>query len=457
MNLVKLLSLAIGGTFVLAMAQPTQSAPVPKHPNVLLITTDQQQATATSASGNPWVKTPNTDSIAAHGVFFTQSYCAYPLCSPSRAALHAGRTPHEIKVDRNGVAMDRTIPISGQVFRAACYDTAYAGKWHVPKPYPRGGIAGFEVLNKLARKGRLAHEMDEATMNAAIAFLKRKHNKPFYLVVSFLNPHDICVLSADSGPVLNRIQKLYLPPTGAAAPPLPANFATTTDIPLSPAVNHGSWDENRWRAYRYAYYRMVEDVDRQIGRVLETLRQIRQEDQTLIVFTSDHGEGLGAHHWTGKRMFYDEEAAVPLIVSWKGVTPAGRVDRTHLVSTLDVLPTLCDYAGVQAPPLTRGESLRTVIDKPEQPGHEFVASEMAREDLKLDGRSFMVRTQRYKYMFFPGPKPTEMFFDLQHDPSEMKNLAADPSMRGELVRHRELLAEWKKTTEEQKYPVRAAP
>ena len=84
--------------------------------------------------------------------------------------------------------------------------------------------------------------------------------------------------------------------------------------------------------------------------MLEALRQVGQEENTLVVFTSDHGEGLGSHQWTGKMMYYEEEAAVPLIVSWKGVTPGGRIDRKHLVSALDVLPTICDYAGVAGRP-----------------------------------------------------------------------------------------------------------
>jgi arylsulfatase A-like enzyme len=148
-------------------------------------------------------------------------------------------------------------------------------------------------------------------------------------------------------------------------------------------------------------------------------------------------------------MFYDEEAAVPLVVSFKGVTPAGRTDREHLVSTLDVLPTICDYAGVQPPSSMRGQSLRGVIDKPERPGHEFVASEMAGGA----GRSFMVRTKQYKYMVFPAAGQAEMLFDLQSDPGEMKNLAGEAATAAELDRHRQLLAVWKKTTEEGKYPV----
>jgi len=431
-------------------------APVAKRPNILLITTDQQQVTATSAAGNSLVKTPNLDSLAAHGVYFTRSYCAFPLCSPSRSSLHTGRTPHEIKVDRNSVPIDPAMPLSGQVFRAAGYDTGYAGKWHMPDPYPSDGIAGFEVLNVTTRAGKLAHDVDEATMNAAIEFLKRKHDKPFYLVVSFINPHDICLLAGETSGLLNQVWKKYGPPAEAKLPPLPANFGKAGDRSGPRRAMHEQWDEQHWQRYRCAYYRMVEDVDQQVGRVLETLRQIGQEDQTLIVFTSDHGEGLGAHRWTGKMMFYEEEAAVPLIISWKGATPAGRLDRDHLVSTLDVLPTLCDYAGVQPPPSMRGQSLRTIIERPEQPGHEFVVSEMAGPAAgRAGGRSFMVRTRQYKYMLFPGTGETELFFDLQADPHEMKNLAGDKAVAGELTRHRQLLAQWRKTTEEDNYPLQA--
>jgi arylsulfatase A-like enzyme len=300
--------------------------------------------------------------------------------------------------------------------------------------------------------------VDEATMNAAIAFLKRKHDKPFYLVVSFINPHDICLLAGETSQLVPDVWKKYQPPADAKLPPLPANFGNPADDAGPRGPKHPQWDENHWRRYCYAYYRMVEDVDQQVGRVLETLRQIGQEDQTLIVFTSDHGEGLGAHRLTGKMMFYEEEAAVPLIISWKGVTAAGRIDRSHLVSTLDVLPTLCDYAGVQPPLSMRGESLRPVIEKPEQPGHEFVVSEMAGPAAARAGRrSFMVRTRQYKYMLFPGAGEKELFFDLQADPYEMKNLAADKAVVGELTRHRQLLAQWQKATEEDNYPPQAGP
>jgi arylsulfatase A-like enzyme len=150
-NLFHLWKAGTGILCLLALVPAGQAAPAGRHPNILLITTDQQQVTATSAAGDPLVKTPHMDSLAAQGVYFTRSYCAFPLCSPSRSALHTGRTPHEIKVDRNSVQIDPAMPLSGQVFRAAGYDTAYAGKWHMPNPYPTDGIAGFEVLNRTTR------------------------------------------------------------------------------------------------------------------------------------------------------------------------------------------------------------------------------------------------------------------------------------------------------------------
>ena len=446
-----ILALTAGGR--LAAAQPT------KQPNVLLITTDQQRVDAMSAVGNQWAKTPHMDSIAANGVYFRKSYCPYPLCSPSRSSLHTGRPPHEIGVDRNTVPINPAITISGQVFKAAGYDTGYSGKWHMPETYPADGIAGFEVLNKTSRNNKMAKDVDEATMNQAIEFLKRKRDKPFYLVVSFINPHDICLLASETSPLLDDLLKRYMPAEGAQTPPMPDNFAMPAAAPESVAKRssaHAQWDENHWRRYRYGYFRMMEDVDRQVGQVLETLRSAGQEDNTLIVFTSDHGEGLACHHWTGKMMYFDDEAAVPLIVSWKGVTPAGRIDKDHLVTALDVLPTICDYAGLTPPEKMRGESLRAVIEHPETPGHEFVASEMPGTGGK---RSFMVRTKQYKYMFFPDTPPSEMLLDLDADPLEMKNLAGQEAqvgqqaVAGELERHRKLLAQWKELTEEAQHPI----
>ncbi len=455
-----LVLLVLVGQRVVVSSAASSPASHTVRPNVLLITTDQQRVDAASVVGNKWLNTPHLDALAARGVYFTKSYCSYPLCSPSRGSLHTGRFPHEIGVDHNRMSIAASVKVSGQLFQEAGYETAYVGKWHLPEVYPAEGIPGFTSLNNITRQGKLARDVDEATMQAAIEFLKQKRDKPFFLAVSFINPHDICLLAGEDSPLLDEVWQKYGPPAGAELPPLPASFHLPEREPqwlLNRRPKHPHWDENHWRRYIYAYYRMVEDVDRQIGGVLQALRETGQEDNTLVVFTSDHGEGLGCHRWTGKMMFFDAEAAVPLIVSWKGKTPAGRIDREHLVSTVDVLPTICDYAGIQPPAEVRGRSLRPIIENPTAPWRSYVVSEMARTPVL--GRSFMVRSDRYKYMLLPGTggKPLEMLFDLENDPDELRNLVEEPKLENVLKQHREWLAEWRKVTEEEKYPVLPSP
>ena len=150
-----------------------------------------------------------------------------------------------------------------------------------------------------AERGQ-ASESDEAAANAAIEFLQRKRDKPFYLVVSLLNPHDICWLDTDTV-LATEVANKYGPFGSEELPPLPANFAAVVPALADVAPpKHPDWDENRWRKYCYSYYRLLEDVDRQIGRVLQTLRRTGQEDNTLIVFTSDHGDGLASHRGATK-------------------------------------------------------------------------------------------------------------------------------------------------------------
>lgn len=431
----------------------------PGRPNVLLITTDQRRVDALSVIANRWVKTPNLDRLAAEGVFFAKSYCSYPLCSPSRASLHTGRFPHEIGVDHNSMAIAPSVRISGQLFQEAGYDTAYAGKWHLPAVYP-DGIPGFTSLNRVTRRGELAHTVDEATMHAAIEFIKTKRDRPFFLVVSFVNPHDICLPAGEASPLLDEVWKKYGPPPDIPLPPLPRSFELSPNEPMwitQRRPKHVQWDETHWRRYIYAYYRMVEDVDQQIGELLEALRETNQDEKTLVIFTSDHGEGLGCHRWTGKMMFFDAEAAVPLIVSWKGVTPGGRIDREHLVSTVDVLPTICDYAGIDPPPEVRGQSLRPIIENPRARWRSYVVLEMPYSLAR--GRAFMVRTARYKYIYVPiaGNDPLEMLFDMEDDSDELNNLAAASEFAPIVKQHRDMLAEWRQLTKETEFPVLPNP
>jgi len=208
---------------------------------------------------------------------------------------------------------------------------------------------------------------------------------------------------------------------------------------MSQAVGIASqWRRDDVRHYLHGYYRLVEDVDREIGRVLSALRDTGLESNTLVVFASDHGEGMGAHRWVQKAAFWEETAKVPLVIAGPGVR-AGAVDRHSLVSLADLMPTLCDFAGAAPPPDMRGLSLRPALggkplDRP------YVVSELLYGDQTREGR--MLRTSRYKYVRFNGGARPEQFFDLQEDPGETRNLVNRAESAGILEEHRQLLAGW---------------
>ena len=426
-----------------------------KRPNVLFLFTDQQSARAMSAFGNPWLKTPHMDSIAAQGTMFTESYCTSPVCSPARSSLLTGRYPHETGVNINGPAIDASIPNMGQVFGEAGYTTAYAGKWHLPTSYPtKDSIPGFEYLLPPKRpKGYLTGtKIDTHSTDAAIEFLERDHEEPFLLTLSLHNPHDICQKRVPDKRMRAQMKR-------AGLPPLPDNFTILEDEPefiqdcrkrkyYGDQVRHTlNYSDRQWREYLFTYYRFCEEVDVEVGRVMDALRKQGLEEDTLVVFTSDHGEGMAGHHWVVKLMFWEEPVTVPMIVSWKGKTRSGVVDRERLVSGVDVLATICDYADVPCPK-NHGVSMRSVIEQPDPSGRTYVISELAPDPKNMDAIGRMVRTPQYKYVVFSYGKNPEMLFDLKADPGETQNLVNDPAMSKVREDHRTLLREWIAETED---------
>lgn len=413
-----------------------------QRPNILLISTDQQSNGVMSADGNPFLKTPAMDSIAANGVSFSESYCTYPVCSPSRSSWFTSRMPHETGVRVNSLPIKAGMPTMGELFRESGYQTVYAGKWHLPDNSTR--IPGFEVL--AAKKGN-GGSGDPGVADACSNFLVSKPSKPFLMVASFVNPHDVCDWIRD-----HEGSRTY--PNLSGYPPAPKNMASDPDEPeylqyhrtankgrMSNAVWIASkWNRDDFRFYLHSYYRLVEKVDSQIGRVLEALNSSGLSSNTLVVLTADHGEGMGAHRWTQKAAFWEETVKVPLIFAGAGINRQGVRDEKSLVSGLDILPTICDYAGVSAPSLIRGASLRgalsgTPLERP------FVVSEIS--DFVEEGRQGrMLRTSRYKYVVFNGGQRPEQLFDLLYDPGETENLARRQDAAEALGRHRQILRDW---------------
>lgn len=406
--------------------------------NVLLILTDQQHIDTIRAGGCPYVQTPALDRLKRGGVSFTQSYSPNPLCSPARSAIVTGRTSSEAAVHNNGLPIRAELPNLGQWFSERTdYETFYAGKWHLPRTYT-SQIPGFKVIH--TGIGGFGYLCDTLMSRACEAFLRgRSRSQPFLLVASFLQPHDICewlrLNMTDPGQLRYSELKNELPP-------LPVNFEFDMSEPQavrrlrqSGEPFHTGWSRQHWRYYLWSYYRNIEFVDGEIGRILQALDDSGHTQDTLIVLTADHGEGLAHHQMVRKSSLYDESVKVPLLVSWPGQVPQDRTDTTHLVSGLDIVPTLCDYAGVEPPARMRGRSLRGILESDGAPGSEFIVSEVAGNA----GR--MVRMQRYKYIAYAGDS-VEQLFDMSEDPRETQNLSAESRHVGTVAEHRKLLKEW---------------
>ncbi|MBM3744945.1 MAG: DUF229 domain-containing protein [Acidobacteria bacterium] len=424
-----------------------------ERPNIVLLMTDQQAGAAVSANGNRYLHTPAMDSLAAGGVSFTESYTTYPVCSPARSSWFTSRMPHETGVRVNGQPIAAGIPTMGEIFRAQGYHTVYGGKWHLPKSF--GGVTGFE---ELIGGSSLGAEMDEPLATSCVQFLRKQPKQPFLLVASFMNPHDVCSwIRAHPG------SRSYADVT--KYPPAPANMAVDPEEPehlrhhryggidlMSQGVGIAAeWKRDDWRFYLHDYYRMAEDVDRQIGRVLSALRLAGLAGNTFVLLTSDHGEGMGAHRWVQKAAFWEETAKVPMIAAGWGVRRHGVVDTHTLVSGLDILPTVCDYAGVPPPEIVRGRTLRPALEGAGL-DRTFVVSEVRYGDAAHEGR--MVRTARYKYVVYNGGRNPEQLFDLELDPGEILNLARASDAAPILQRHRQLLAGWiRETRDDFRFPV----
>jgi arylsulfatase A-like enzyme len=200
------------------------------------------------------------------------------------------------------------------------------------------------------------------------------------------------------------------------------------------------WTEDQWRLHRWAYCRLTEMVDEEIGIVLGALREADLEDSTLVVFSSDHGDMDSAHKMEHKSVLYGESVRVPFVMSYRGKIPAGLVDDAHLISNgLDLLPTLCDYAGVERPDGLLGRSLRPLADgKDVKEWRDFIVAETE------NGR--MLRTARFKYSIYDSGAHREQLIDLKDDPGEMKNLAEAGDHKDVLDTHRRLLRGWVERT-----------
>lgn len=444
-------------------------------PNVLLITTDQQRYDAVGLSGLAQARTPNLDALAGRGAFFRNAFCQNPICIPSRACLMTGRYIHQHGVDYMEPVIDDTPglpvwePAIQERLQQAGYRTAAFGKIHMmPErgfheqlvtggkgarwrksaglpiglgPLGRDYAAwleerhpgGYEAIYERRRQpdyGKwatsvpfplpLEEYVDYWTAQNTIDFLQRDHDQPFFVWCGFCGPHPPCDPPAPYDTMYSEDQV-----------ELPANYGVREDGSPRETTPEQDAVARRFCAY---YWGLVTLIDDQIGRFVDVMRERDLTRNTLVIFTSDHGEMMFEFGRTGKSRFYECVIRMPLIV----VPPGGLADGRSvdgLVETFDIAPTVLDYCAAAIPEDMSASSLRPLVETG-GPGKEMILSEFTHG--KRTARGTCVRTERYKYCYWGQGEP-DQFFDLQEDPLERCNAVADPQYRDEVARHRLLM------------------
>lgn len=436
MNIQKIVSLTtsafVAGTSILAAQKNL--------PNILYIFTDQQTANAMSCAGNTDLKTPHMDRLAREGIRFDNAYCAFPLSTPSRACMLTGATPNQLDIKSN--VLELKAPYNNQTLGNLLgkngYDCAYAGKWHIPEASIPDEKFGFKKLHE---------HNDIGLAESCVKYLSErpKNDKPFFLVASLDNPHNICEYARKQNLPFAEIEE----PDIKDCPNLPANFAVqpfdasiiqyekNLNFNFYPTLNYTTDD---WRRYRNAYYRLTEIADTQIGLILKELDKQKLWDNTIIIFTSDHGDGNGSHQWNQKSSLYEEVVNIPFIITTPNQKHKGTVKHQLVNNGLDFFATVCDYAQVQMPAYCQGKSLRPLVEGKTEDFNDYVITETLFSPKGAYG--YMVRTKDYKYVCYDKGLYREQLYDMRTDRIEMINLAVEKKYEDILKINRNILKDY---------------
>lgn len=446
----------------------TGLATAAEKPNVLFIIADDLN-NYLGCYGDPRAKTPNIDKLAARGVRFERSYCTFPLCGPSRNSMLTGLYPNSTGILGNSQIFRQTIPTQlslPQAFRLDGYFAARIGKlYHYNVPNSIGtdghddpgswemeinpaGVDRMEeegqiftltpgqfggTLSWLASPkgdpehtdGKVAEEAEWVLERCA----KRK-DRPFFLAVGFFRPHTPYV--APKSPYFEWYPEAEMPvhPTVDKNPP---------EVPAAALGSYKSeqdqlTDDLRRQAVQ-AYYASISFMDAQVGRVTATLERLGLAENTVIVFTSDHGYHMGEHGLWQKQSLFEGSARVPMLIVAPGTAKPGSVAATP-VSHLDLYPTLTDLCGVKAPENLQGQSLVPVLKDSNALGRGWAITQVARGSDGKAGKGkaakkyfgYSLRTPRWRYTEWDEGKQGRELYDHDADPKELKNLAADPTL-----------------------------
>jgi len=413
-----------------------------RQPNVVVFFTDQQRADSTGAHGNPLELTPNFDRMAQRGTHLFHAFTPQPVCGPARACLQTGQYATTINCWRNGLALPGNVPSLATLFRKGGYRTGYIGKWHLAGPGKdgqecigpvpselRGGYEDWLASNVLEMTSeayqttmydnecqpvQLPGYRVDALTDAAIRYVDTHQRDPFFLFVSYLEPH--FQNHIDDYPAPDGYRERY---TGRWVPPDLAALGGSTHAHLG------------------GYWGMVKRLDEALGRLFDALKSLALADDTIVLFTSDHGCHFKTRNAEYKRSCHDSSLRVPTALIGSCFTGGGRVEQ--MTSLVDLPPTLLDAAGLPVPQTMQGRSLLPLLRGERLKWPEEVFVQISESQV---GRA--VRTRRWKYAVVAPDKngfcdsaanryQEDCLYDLESDPHELTNLIG-------LESHREVTA-----------------
>ncbi len=488
-------------------------------PNILLMWSDEQRVDTVGSygpvygqPGNPIVRTPHIDSLAARGTRFLSYYTPYPLCSPARASTWTSLYPHQHDVlgNKRDVRLPTGFIPPVAILRDAGYYTGYVGKWHVPGASPED--LGFTDARALGRKwGRDIPQYQAYLREKGYRIDPSPHN------VENLSPEEFAMLRAPDTPscgtsalplhdylewwVTDRVIELLQDASSSGQPffvvcgwnaphfpmlvPAPYDaLYDPADVPLPPSFDddlHGKPEAQKrrpshtrvqhlspdgWRKLIAHYWGLVSLVDEQVGRLLAALDRLGVAENTIVVYTTDHGDMMGSHHLMEKGAWnvYEETVRLPLVLH-DPRNPSPPSTLSPLVSQLDLVPTLLEMAGVQPPPGLAGRSAASLLSGQrdgyqdaifgetaalsERPG---VDPELPQEALDPETTLLAkwVRTDQHKYAAYSNDR--DELYDLETDPLEMRNLAYDPDYASMASELRTRLLAWMQETNDPVLP-----
>jgi choline-sulfatase len=414
-------------------------------PNLLFLFSDQHAQKITGCYGDEIVQTPNLDRIAKNGVVFNNAYCPSPLCVPSRMSLLSGRYPSQQEVWMNDDFLASDVPTFAHSLGAAGYAPTIIGRMHAIGPDQLHGYVHREVgdhspnwigigrhnmgvLKGAPGPGRAtidksgigqsAYQVKDAdTTQAALDFFDA-HNarEPFCVTVGLMLPHAPYVASAEDYALFDgKVGPAVLPPPDKEHPWLNwwREKHNIVDVPDGHAV----------RA-RTAYYALVTRMDKMIGQILDKLEERGLLENTLIVYSSDHGDQIGERGLWWKHTFYEESVKIPMICSWPGQLPEGEM-RDQVVNLVDLGATFLDALGADPLPNSEGHSFLKVAKDASSPWLNLTYSEYCSDVTKWDGmRQRMIRQEDWKLIYYHSF--SAQLFNLAEDPQELNDLADAP-------------------------------